>query len=256
MALEFAKRNPILVLWDINEDENEKTNEALKQIGYKKAKLYTVDLTDHDQLKATAQKVKEQVGDVSIVVMAAAPTFRPKSILDIDYREDIEKHFKIGYLSQVWMYQEFLKPMISKNHGHFATISSSSALADIPLISSYASFKTAQACLINNVREEIKYNSIKGVHTTLIYLNLLNGGLADGFLDSYNFSKGVAVTGYDAACYIVKGILQNKVTVYIPGYMRFYVVLKALTPKLFSFLVSLQLKINNQKFLRLKNKQE
>lgn len=68
MAVEFAKRNALLVLWDINESENNKTNELLKSIGYRRARLYTVDVTNEDHLRATSKKVKEQIGEVSMIV--------------------------------------------------------------------------------------------------------------------------------------------------------------------------------------------
>jgi hypothetical protein len=42
LALELAKRNALLVLWDCNEEENNITNELLKSKGYRRARLYTL----------------------------------------------------------------------------------------------------------------------------------------------------------------------------------------------------------------------
>ncbi len=58
-----------MVLLDINEEENQKTNEELKAMGYKRAALYKVDITDEEQLKETLRKVKAEVGDVNIAVI-------------------------------------------------------------------------------------------------------------------------------------------------------------------------------------------
>ena len=53
---------------DINEEENERTNDELKAMGYKRAALFKVDITDENQLKDTLTKVKTQIGEVNIAV--------------------------------------------------------------------------------------------------------------------------------------------------------------------------------------------
>lgn len=127
--------------------------------------------------------------------MAAAPNFSPKSIMDTNYTDDIAKHFKLSYLSQLWLIQEFLKPMINKSNGHIVTISSSTALVDIPLLSSYASFKLAQTKLIESLREELNYNEISDVKTTIVYLAILDGGLINGLSDVYDIPKALRLSG-------------------------------------------------------------
>ena len=54
------------------------------------------------------------------------------------YEDDIKKHFDISYMSQLWTIQAFLPDMLKINNGHFVTISSTSAILDVPLISTYA----------------------------------------------------------------------------------------------------------------------
>ncbi|RMZ94574.1 epidermal retinol dehydrogenase 2-like, partial [Brachionus plicatilis] len=175
LALEFAKRNAILVLWDVNEDANRQTVEQLKSQGFFKIYPFKVDLTDQKAIKSTAERIRLTLGHVSVVLMVAAASFKAKSILDTNFEQDIEMHFKISYLSQLWLIQEFLQPMINKNWGHFLTVSSNSALIDMPLISSYASFKLAQTKLIETLREELIFNGIDGVKTTIAYPSILKG---------------------------------------------------------------------------------
>jgi enoyl-[acyl-carrier-protein] reductase (NADH) len=64
----LARRNALLVLWDSNEVENNKTNELLKSFGYKRARLFTVDVSNEENLRSTSKKIKEQIGDVSMIV--------------------------------------------------------------------------------------------------------------------------------------------------------------------------------------------
>jgi enoyl-[acyl-carrier-protein] reductase (NADH) len=64
----LARRNALLVLWDSNEVENNKTNELLKSFGYKRARLFTVDVSNEENLRSTSKKIKDQIGDVSMIV--------------------------------------------------------------------------------------------------------------------------------------------------------------------------------------------
>ena len=184
--------------------------------------------------------------------MVAAPTFKAKSILDTNYKEDIEKHFKIGYLSQLWIIQELVKPMIKKNSGHFVQISSSASVIDMPLISSYASFKLAQTKLLETLREELIMNGINGVHTTISYMAVLDGGVADGFGDSYVFNKSIIVNGAYAARQITSAVLKNKNYVFLPETIRWATTLKyVLSPAILRALMAFNAKVN-PKYLKLK----
>jgi all-trans-retinol dehydrogenase (NAD+) len=180
-----------------------------------------------------------------MIIMAAAPTVVPKSILDTTTDADISIHYKISYLSQLWLIQEFLTPMINKQSGHFVTISSSTALVDIPFLSSYASFKLAQTKLIESLREELNYNNVQTVKTTIVYLAILDGGLVNGLTESFEFPKSLTLTGKYAAEQIVSGILRNKCLIFLPYSQRFYSIIKDLvSPRLLAFFVAKQLTVN------------
>lgn len=253
LAKEFAKRKATIVLWDINEAGNLATQEELNRLGFSKVHAYKVDVTNEKELKAAAYRVRNEVGEVSVVAMAAAPTFKPRSILETNYAEDIEKHFKISYLAQLWLIQEFLKPMIERNKGHFLQISSASAFADIPLISSYASFKLAQTKLLETMREELAANGINGVKTTIAFLAILKGGLADGFYDSYQFDDNILIRGEDAAANIVRAVANNKEYYFMPFEMRYFMLMKfLLSPRLFGDFALLKTNLNPA-YLKLKH---
>ncbi|CAF0718668.1 unnamed protein product [Brachionus calyciflorus] len=144
--------------------------------------------------------------------------------------------------------------MINKNHGHFVTISSNSALIDLPLISSYASFKVAQVKLLETLREELAANGIDGIKTTIVYPSILTGGIANGFEDSYEMTKDVMVTGVQAAKSITHGILKNKDVIYIPKIHRLFSLIKFIfSGRLLGKFVQTKAKIN-PKFLKLKPK--
>ncbi len=238
----------------MNEEENRKTADKLRELGYFKVYVYTADLRKQESIQATCRKIKLDIGFVSLVVMCAAPSFNPKSILDLNFKEDIESHFQIGFLGQLTMIQEFLKPMISGNQGHFVTISSSTAHLDAPLITTYASIKSAQAKLLESLRSELKFNGINQIKTTVVYIGMLKGGINDIFKKCFELDENLVLSGEYAAQETVKGILKNREIVFIPHFPMFlFSPLKHLiSSKLTDLMCSYKMKVNPE-YLKLKN---
>lgn len=190
-------------------------------------------------------------GHVSMVIMAAAPRTIPQSVMDINYKKDVVKHFEINYLSQLILIQEFLQSMINRDHGHFVTISSACAVLDVPLVSVYSSFKSAQSKLLETVREELRLNNIKNVHTSVVYLDQLEGGLAKDFEEVFQIpnSSGSYLKIDKAADIITSGILRNKSIIFAPASHRILFFFKYLiSPKITGFMFSKFVKVNESNF--------
>lgn len=66
-ALEFAREEAELVLWDCNTEANEHTARLVRELG-RKAHAYTVDLSNRESIYQNADRVREEVGDVNILV--------------------------------------------------------------------------------------------------------------------------------------------------------------------------------------------
>lgn len=251
LAHDFAKRGANLILWDIDETANKKTVEFLKLKNLTKAEIFTVDLSDEISLKNTAKLVKEKYGHVSMVIMAAAPRTAPQSIMDINYKKDAVKHFEISYVSQLILIQEFLQSMINRDNGHFVTISSACAVLDVPLVSVYSSFKSAQSKLLETLREELRLNCIQNVNTSVVYLDQLEGGLAKDFEDVFQIpnSSSSFLNIDTAADIITTGILRNKSIIFAPASHRILFFFKYLiSPKITGFMFSKFVKVNENKF--------
>ena len=70
LALEFAKKQATLVLWDIHEEENKNTLALLNKHNFYNAHLYTVDLSQKQEIENAANRVKSEVGVIYLVIMA------------------------------------------------------------------------------------------------------------------------------------------------------------------------------------------
>lgn len=66
-ALEFAKEGARLVLWDCNEAANEQTAILARELGVQ-VHAYTVDLSKRQSIYEAAERVKAEVGEVSMLV--------------------------------------------------------------------------------------------------------------------------------------------------------------------------------------------
>ncbi len=100
-AKELATRRAVLVLLDIQEEKLEQVvNEISTETGAD-VHGYVCDLSKREDIYRVAQKVREEVGDVSVLINnAAVMTGRP--LLE-NKDEDIERTFKINTLAHFWV---------------------------------------------------------------------------------------------------------------------------------------------------------
>ncbi|GIY33629.1 hypothetical protein CEXT_133641 [Caerostris extrusa] len=67
VAFRLAELGPVLVLWDINQENNETVANKLKAAGHT-VFSYKVDVTNEQEVIQVANRVKQEVGDVSILI--------------------------------------------------------------------------------------------------------------------------------------------------------------------------------------------
>lgn len=97
---EYCKHGGIAVIWDISETALQETREYLVAKGFE-VHTYVVDCSDSKQVYDTATKVREEVGNVSVLVNNAGIN-RNGFILDLD-DTDIERVYKINTLAHYWV---------------------------------------------------------------------------------------------------------------------------------------------------------
>lgn len=177
MALKFARKGAILVLWDINPDGNKETASLIeKENG--KAYAYSVDITNRNAVNEAAANVKNEVGVVNIVINNAGIVVG-KRLLDIPDNM-IEKVFNVNVLSHFWITKAFLPDMIERDHGHFVTIASLAGLGGIPKLTDYCASKFAAVGLMEALFLELRSEGLQNIHTTTVCPYFINTGMFDG----------------------------------------------------------------------------
>ncbi len=115
MALEFAKRNAVVVLWDINESGNRETMRMIKAFDGN-VHAYKVDITVAEEVYETAESVKREVGDVSVLVNNAG-VVTGKSLMDCPddiirrtMDVNVTSHFWVSVLTEVELSVFYTRP--------------------------------------------------------------------------------------------------------------------------------------------------
>uniref|UniRef100_A0A8C0NME8 Retinol dehydrogenase 10 n=1 Tax=Canis lupus familiaris TaxID=9615 RepID=A0A8C0NME8_CANLF len=149
-ALEFARRRALLVLWDINTQSNEETagmvrhiyrdleaaDAAALQAGNGEEEIlphcnlqvftYTCDVGKRENVYLTAERVRKEVGEVSVLVNNAGVVSGHHLLECPD--ELIERTMMVNCHAHFWTTKAFLPTMLEINHGHIVTVASSLGL--------------------------------------------------------------------------------------------------------------------------------
>ena len=100
LAIQFSKCGATLVLWDINETKLHQTCSEITSQG-KEAFAYVVDCSDREQVYQTAEKVREEIGKVNILVNNAAVLI-PRTFLDLKDAQ-INAMVNVNILGYIWV---------------------------------------------------------------------------------------------------------------------------------------------------------
>lgn len=100
---------------------------------------YQCDLSDSSQLRATCEKIREEVGHPTVLVNNAG-VCRGFAVCDGSY-SDVEFTIRTNLTAPFLLVQEFLPEMVRRNHGHIVNMGSMSSLIPPSRLADYAATK-------------------------------------------------------------------------------------------------------------------
>ena len=165
-----------LIIWDINEEGLARTKSEFSTLGGE-VLTYKVDVSNLDEIKINAQRVKTEVGSVDILINNAGIVVG--KYFHEHTHEQIEKSMSINTTAVMHTTLEFLPGMIAKNSGAICNIASSAGLISNPKMSVYASSKWAVVGWGDSVRLEMNQLK-KNISVTTIMPFFINTGMFDG----------------------------------------------------------------------------
>uniref|UniRef100_A0A8D0GYT9 Estradiol 17-beta-dehydrogenase 11 n=1 Tax=Sphenodon punctatus TaxID=8508 RepID=A0A8D0GYT9_SPHPU len=223
-AYEFAKRQSKLVLWDINKHGIEETAEECRKLGAE-AYAFVVDCSKREKIYSAAEKVKSQVGDVSILVNNAGIVVAADLMATEDH--EITKIFEVNILAHFWTTKEFLPAMMSINHGHIVTVASACGLSTLPFLVSYCSSKFAAVGFHKTLTQELAALGKDGIKTSCLCPVIVN----TGFVKNPSQRLLPLLEPEHVANTLMEGILTNQKMIIVPPILNVLLMLERLLPE-------------------------
>ncbi|XP_013177254.1 PREDICTED: estradiol 17-beta-dehydrogenase 11-like [Papilio xuthus] len=215
MALRFGKLGGVVVCVDINPAGNKETVDIVKgQEG--KAHAYQCDVTDRNAINELAEKIRREIGDVTMLVNNAG-IMPCKPLLQTSDTE-IRTVFEVNVLAQLWLIQAFLPHMMETNHGHIVAMSSMAGVVGLRNLVPYCGTKYAVRGLMEALHEELREDKrdFSGIKLTTICPYIVDTGLCKNPKIKYPSLMKI-LSPQEAADSIVDAVRRNYHEITIPS---------------------------------------
>ncbi|XP_037928439.1 short-chain dehydrogenase/reductase family 16C member 6 isoform X2 [Teleopsis dalmanni] len=224
LALNFAKLNANIIIWDINQEAIKATIDLLNQNGFQSIKGYVVDISDREQVYQRAAQTMTEVGQVDILINnAGIVCCRPFWDLPDSV---IQKTYNINIISHYWTVKAFLPNMMRRNSGHIVTVGSVTGMLGTYGCTDYSATKFACIGFHESLLTDLKTHGYNDIQMTLICPYYINTGMFSGVKPRlFPMLEPQYVSDE-----IVKAVRRNEVWCVMPKSIRTLTPLKCLLP--------------------------
>lgn len=169
-ALAFARRGWRVALLARGMDGLQAAQEEIEALGGK-ALAIAVDVAEHAQVEAAAERIERELGPIDVWVNNAMATiFCPFERIT---PEDFERATRVTYLGAVWGTLAALRRMKPRDAGTIVQVGSALAYRSIPLQAPYCGAKSALRGFTDSLRSELLHDRSQ-VHLTMVQLAAFN----------------------------------------------------------------------------------
>jgi len=225
MCLRYARLGATVVTWDINKLGNEETVEMIKKEG-NRAFSYTVDMSSKDDIYRVAEKTKEDVGPVTILVNNAG-IVSGTAVMDTPDAK-IVKTFEVNVLAHFWTIKAFLPDMIKHKLGHIVNVASLAGHSGTNKLVDYCASKFAAVGLDEAFRVELFVQGHSDyIKTTVVCPYYISTGMFAGVQSKL---IPILVPEYVADS-VVGATLTNREVLLLPWWSFILIALKAVVPE-------------------------
>lgn len=214
-----------LIIWDINEENLEKTQKEFNSKGYKNVSTHVVDVSNINDIEKSATEVLLEIGNIDILFNNAGIVAGKKKFWEYT-ASDIEKTIQINVSGVMHVTRVFMKDMIKQRKGHIINISSASALIGLPQGSVYASSKWAVLGWSESLRMELEQEG-GDLHVTTVCPSYIDTGMFKGVKAPLLFPL---LQPEDISSKIIKAVKKNEIILMQPDNVNLVPILKGLFP--------------------------
>ncbi|BES92261.1 oxidoreductase activity [Nesidiocoris tenuis] len=178
LIVKLAAEGATVIGWDLSEEGNAETLKILKDLNlHHNTHFYECNVANREDVLKTAAKVRNEVGDVTILVNnAGIMCCKP---LQEQGPDTIERVFKVNAISNFWTIEAFLPKMKERNSGHLVSTCSMCGVIGLPYAVPYCASKFAVRGMMEALYEELRRDeSTCNIKFTTIYPITVDTGLA------------------------------------------------------------------------------
>ncbi len=174
-----------VIIWDVNRSSLDRAAIELGTVrprtaGAARGQLhcYAVNVSDSDAIASSYLKVKQQVGDVDILINCAG-VVRGNNTFDAQTLQDIRLTMDVNATAPMLVALRILPDMLRRDCGHICNIASAAGMLGMPKLSVYCASKWAVIGWTESMRVELKQARSK-VRVTTVAPYFINTGMFDG----------------------------------------------------------------------------
>lgn len=227
LSLQMAKLGAKLILWDLNEKQNEQTAKMIRDKGGE-AFAFTCDISDQEEVSETADQVRREVGHPDYVFNNAG-TYEHKPFLSHS-PQDIKRLVNVNLLGNLWVTREFLGHMIQKNSGHIVSISSILGYIGRNNVVPYCASKFGVKGMTEALAEELRMERRSGICVTAVHPFLISN--VDDVKPNLKFPWLFEILEpTDAASRIITGVRRSEEEIFLPEKLKPLMVFSKALPR-------------------------
>jgi short-subunit dehydrogenase len=211
MGLQLLKKGlHTLVIWDINENLMQSTAQEFTEAGYR-VKIYKVDVMNTNEVIQTAEKVKQEVGKIDILINNAGISMR--ALVSEVSIQTLQNVMDINFWGTVYCTKAAL-PSIQQNKGVIVGVSSIAGYRGLPGRSGYSASKFALNGWLEALKTEL-YAS--GTHVMWVCPGFTTSNIRNAALDKNAkaqgespMDEGAMMSSEQCAMHIIQAIEKRK----------------------------------------------
>ena len=241
LALQLATEwGATLVLWDIDEEKVRAVEREIRGAGGT-AHAYVVDCSEREAVYRAAECVRDEVGDVAVLINNAGVGGFRGSFIDGELTDEtIVKMFSVNALAHFWTLRAFLPWMMDNDYGYVVNVASFAAYVPGPHVAAYAAAKTSVRSFSDSLRCELSLAGKRGISVTCVYPSFINTGIMSNAELEAIRERNIGLLEPDrVASVILYGMGEKKAEVFLPASTKFVLFLKLVLPqRTFEMLIS------------------
>ncbi|KAH6887765.1 hypothetical protein B0T10DRAFT_530139 [Thelonectria olida] len=208
MVRKFSHKSVRVLSLDINPPQN-----ALPA----NAHFFQVDVTSPDAVHETAEKIRHEFGDPTVLINNAG-IVSGKTILDIPHGQ-LKRMFDVNILAHFWLVKEFLPAMVKENHGHVVTMASVASFLTISNNVDYSCVKSGLVAFNEGLAQELRHRyNARGVLTSIVYPFWVRTPLIKNLIEHPTFKDGVLEPEDVAGAVVDRVVTGGRGDLFVPGY--------------------------------------